>query len=131
MIREWVEARLVSARTAIGRGAERGGLSGTLQTHWIELIYIIGVVVMVGGIVSALVSPVDYRYIIYPGRDGQSISETVINGMALLMGFGGFYMAYLSGRQTVKPRLVGFYLAIGLLLIATGLYIEMFVYTSK
>jgi len=51
--------------------------------------------------------------------------------MALAMGFIGLYFSYLSGRQTVKPRLVGFFLIVGLLLIAGAIYIEMYIYTSK
>ena len=51
--------------------------------------------------------------------------------MALTMGFGGLYFSYLSGRQTVKPRLVGFFLILGLLLIAGAIYIELYVYSAK
>lgn len=86
---------------------------------------------MAAGFVSAAIQPVDIRYIIFPGRDAQSISETVINGLALLMGFAGIYLSYLSGRQTVKPRMASFYLAIGLLLIAIGFYIGFYVYNAK
>jgi len=95
------------------------------------VLYIAGIIVMSAGIVSALASPVPQSYIIYPGRDGQSIAETVINSMALLLGFGGLYLSYLSGRQTVKPRLVGFFLTLGVLMIAGAIYIEMYVYFAK
>jgi len=118
-------------RERLGKGVERSGLSTTVRNSWIEVLYIAGIIVMSAGVVSALASPVPQSYIIYPGRDGQSIPETVINAMALAMGFGGLYFSYLSGRQTVKPRLVGFFLILGILLIAGAIYIEMYVYLQK
>ncbi len=51
--------------------------------------------------------------------------------MAMVLGFGGLYFSYLSGRQTVKPRLVGFFLILGLILIGVAIYIEMYVFLSK
>jgi hypothetical protein len=118
-------------RERLGQGAERSGFSTLVRNRWIEFLYIAGIVVMAGGVVSALANPVPSTYIIYPGRDAQSIPETVINAMALLMGFGGLYLSYLSGRQTVKPRLVGFFLILGLLLIAGAIYLEGYVYYAK
>jgi len=47
------------------------------------------------------------------------------------LGFGGLYLSYLSGRQTVKPRLVPFFLILGLILIGVAVYIEMYVFFSK
>lgn len=119
------------ARERLGKGVERTGVSTLIKNRSIEIIYIAGIIVMSAGIVSALASPVSQSYIIYPGRDAQSIPETVINAMALTMGFGGLYFSYLSGRQTVKPRLVGFFLILGLLLIAGAIYIELYVYLQK
>lgn len=131
MIRRWVESRMSGVRERLGRGVERSGISTLIKNRSIEVVYIAGIIVMSAGIVSALASPVNQSYIIYPGRDAQSIPETVINAMALMMGFGGLYFSYLSGRQTVKPRLVGFFLILGLLLIAGAIYIELYVYLQK
>jgi hypothetical protein len=131
LIRQWIESRMAGLADRLGKSVERSGLSTTVRNSWIEVIYIAGIIVMSAGVVSALASPVPQSYIIYPGRDGQSIPETVINAMALAMGFGGLYFSYLSGRQTVKPRLVGFFLILGILLIAGAIYIEMYVYLQK
>jgi hypothetical protein len=131
LIRQWFESRVSSAKDRLGKGLGRSGITTLVRNSWIEVAYIFGVIVLSAGIVSALVQPVPIQYIIYPGTDLQSISETVINSMALLMGFGGLYLSYLSGRQTVKPRLVGFYLGIGLLLIAAAVYVGIYVYVSK
>ena len=131
MIRQWLESRVSGVQERFGRAAERSGTSNTIKNNWIEVVYVAGIVVMSAGIVSALASPVPQSYIIYPGQNGQSIPETVIYVMAMLLGFGGLYFSYLSGRQTVKPRLVGFFLTVGLLMLAAAIYIEMYVFLSK
>jgi len=131
LIRQRLESLMSGITDRFGKGVERSGISTVIKNRSIEIVYIAGIIVMSAGIVSALASPVSQSYIIYPGRDGQSIPETVINAMALLMGFGGLYFSYLSGRQTVKPRLVGFFLILGMLLIAGAIYIELYVYLQK
>jgi hypothetical protein len=118
-------------RERLGKSAGRTSLATMVKGGWIEVLYIAVIIAMAAGIVSALASPVPQNYLIYPGPNGQTIAETAINAMALLMGFGGLYFSYLSGRQTVKPRLVGFFLILGILLIAGAIYIEMYVYLQS
>jgi len=131
LIRQWFGSRVSGVKERFGKSLGRSGLSSLIRNNWIEVVYIFGVVILAAGIVPALADPVPIQYIIYPGTDSQSISETVINSMALLMGFGGLYLSYLSGRQTVKPRLVGFYLGLSLVLIAAAVYIGIYVFVSK
>jgi hypothetical protein len=131
LIRQWFESRVTGIEERLGKAAERSGASRTIRNNWIEVLYIAGIVVMSAGVVSALASPVPQSYIIYPGTNGETVSEMVIYAMAMLLGFGGLYLSYLSGRQTVKPRLVGFFLILGLIMIGIALYIEMYVYLSK
>ncbi len=107
------------------------GFSSFVKGGWVQFLYIIGIVFMAAGIVNALIQPVSSNFIIFPGRSAQSISETVINAIALILGSAGIYVSYLSGRQTTKPRMVNFYLVLGLLLIATALYVGIYVYSSK
>lgn len=131
MIRERLESSVSGMRERFSKVSERSRISTTVRSNWIEFVYMAGIIVMSAGIVSALASPTPQQYVIYPGRSGQSIAETVIYAMAMAMGFGGLYFSYLSGRQTVKPRLVGFFLALGLILIGVAIYIEMYVYFAK
>jgi len=131
LIRQWFGSRVSTLSERFGKSLGRSSLSALIKSNWIEVVYIFGVIVLAAGIVPALADPVPIQYIIYPGTDSQSISETVINSMALLMGFGGLYLSYLSGRQTVKPRLVGFYLGLSLVLIAAAVYIGIYVFVSK
>jgi hypothetical protein len=131
MIRQWLETRVSGIEERLGKVADRGGFSATVRNNWIEVLYIAGIIIMSAGVVSALASPVDQSYIIYPSTNGETISEMVIYAMAMLLGFGGLYLSHLSGRQTVKPRLVGFFLVLGLIMIGIAVYIEMYVFLSK
>lgn len=131
MIRQWLESRVSGIEERLGKVTERSGFSAAVKDNWIEVLYIVGIIVMSAGVVSALASPVSQQYIIYPSPSGETISEMVIYSMAMLLGFGGLYLSYLSGRQTVKPRLVGFFLTLGLIMIAIAIYIEFYVFVSK
>ena len=131
MIRQWLESRASGVERRLGNVFERTGVSTTVKNNLIEVLYILGIVVMSAGIVSALASPVNQSYTIYPSTNGETISEMVIYSMAMLLGFAGLYLSYLSGRQTVKPRLVPFFLILGLIMIGIAIYIEMYVFFSK
>jgi len=131
LIRQWLETRATGVERRLGKVFERSGVSTTLKNNLIEVVYILGIVVMSAGIVSALASPVNQSYTIYPSQNGETISEMVIYSMAMLLGFGGLYLSYLSGRQTVKPRMVPFFLILGLILIGIAIYIEMYVFFAK
>jgi len=131
LIRQWLESRASGVERRLGNVFERTGVSTTVKNNLIEVLYILGIVVMSAGIVSALASPVNQSYTIYPSTNGETISEMVIYSMAMLLGFAGLYLSYLSGRQTVKPRLVPFFLILGLIMIGIAIYIEMYVFFSK
>lgn len=132
MIRRRFDLWWTSVKGRLERSYGRNkGLLSFVRGEWIQFLYIIGVVFMAAGIVNALIQPVSSNFIIFPGRSAQSISETVINAIALILGSAGIYVSYLSGRQTTKSRMASFYLVLGLLLIATALYVGIYVYSSK
>ncbi len=108
-----------------------GNILSFIKTWWIETLYILAIIAMASGVVNAVVQPVNFGYTIFPGQGSQSVSETVINAFALILGATGIYLSYLSGRQTTKPRLVNFYLVLGLLLMLMGVYIGIYVYSYK
>ncbi len=99
--------------------------------RWVQFLYLLAIVAFAAGFVNAAVQPVDQRYVIYPQKGFQSISETVINAFAILLGASGIYAAYLSGRQTTKPRMANFYLVLALMLMSTAMYIGLYVYNAK
>jgi hypothetical protein len=132
LIRKKFESSIGTITSRLSRTVEKNGsLSSLIRSRWIESLYVLGIVAMASGIVNAAIQPVDSRYIIFPGQGSQSITETIINALALLLGATGIYLSYLSGRQTTKPRMVTFYLILGLLLLGTGIYIGIYVYSSK
>ena len=101
------------------------------KNRWVELLYIIGIILMTSGIVSAAIQPVNFGYVIFPSTGAQSATETIVDALATIIGATGVYLSYLSGRQTTKPRMVNFYLAFGLMLIAIAVYIGIYVLGSK
>jgi hypothetical protein len=132
LIRKKFESSIGTITGRLSRMVDKNGsLSSLIRSRWIEVLYVLGIVAMASGIVNAAIQPVDSRYIIFPGQGSQSITETIINALALLLGATGIYLSYLSGRQTTKPRMVTFYLILGLLLLGTGIYIGIYVYSSK
>lgn len=131
MIRSWVESHLGGIWNRLGRAAGKSGLFSELRRRWMEILYIIGIVLMTSGIVSAIIQPVNMGYVIFPSSGGQSATETVVDALIVIIGSIGVYMSYLSGRQTTKPRMVNFFLVIGVLLIAIAMYIGVYVLTQK
>lgn len=131
MIRTWVESRLGGAWQRLGKAADKSGLVSELKDRWMVVLYIIGIVLMTAGIVNAAIQPVNFGYVIFPSTGAQSATETGVDALALMIGAAGIYMSYLSGRQTTKPRMVNFFLAIGLLLIAIAVYMGIYVLGSK
>jgi len=114
----------------MGKLTERISFSAIVRDNWIEFLYVAAIAMLSGGIVSALFSPVPPSYMTYPGASGQSIPETILHALGMFLGFDGLY-SYLSGRQTVKPRLVSFFLILALTLIGMAVYPETYIYLAK
>ena len=131
MIRERVESRLDGVRNRLIKSLGKNSLAVQLRSGWVELLYIIALVIMSAGTVNAIIQPVNVGYVIFPSTGGQSATETVVDSFVLLLGAGGVYLSYLSGRQTTKTRMVNFFLVIGLFLIVAALYIGIYVLSAK
>lgn len=131
MIRNWFDSHVGELWGRVTKAAERSGLISEIRDRWIEVLYVIGIVLMTAGLVNAAIQPVNFGYVIFPSTGAQSATETGVDALALLIGSVGIYLSYLSGRQTTKSRLVNFYLTIGLLMIAIAVYIGIYVLGSK
>ena len=131
LIKTWMESRLDRVRARINKGVERSNFSSIIKARWIEFLYVLGIAVMAAGAINAAIQPVSFQYVIYPGQGLQSATETVVDTMTLLVGSAGIYLAYLSGRQTTRPRMIAFYLVLGLVLVAISVFVGIYVYTSK
>jgi membrane associated rhomboid family serine protease len=102
------------------------GKSFSNRTGWIQLFYLIVIVGFMAGLVSAVFFPVPNQgLVVYPSGGAQTIAETVIDAVVILFGGAGVYVAYLSGRQTTKPRMVNLYLGIALVLIFVSVFMGM------
>jgi ribosomal protein S28E/S33 len=131
LIRNWFESHVNNFLSRVIKLAGRNGLAGEVRQRWMEVLYIVGIVLMTAGLVNAVLQPVNIGYVIYPSTSDQSATETGVDALALLIGAVGIYLSYLSGRQTTKSRMVNFYLTIGLLMIAIAVYIGIYVLGSK
>jgi hypothetical protein len=106
----------------------RSATSAANRWGAIQLVYVLVVVALMAGFVNAVVLPVpNQTAAVYPTTGAQTYPETFIDSMVILLGGGGIYLTYMSGRQTTKSRMVNLYLAVALLLITisvmTGLYL--------
>jgi len=94
---------------------------GTRGSGLLQVGYIIILVALMAGFISAVFSPVDNQtYIVYPTSGAQSIPELFVDSFVILVGGAGVYLVYLSGRQTVRTRTVNLYLALAILLITVS-----------
>lgn len=122
MFETWYDRTVGSVRDAVANAFSRLSKRGNL----IQLIYVVLLVGFVAGFIDAVFFPVaDQSYVIWPGIGEQTIPEAVIDFFVVAVGGGGIYLAYLSGRQTTSPRMVNFYLALALMLIAISLLAGM------
>lgn len=133
MIREFLESAYKRTIGAVWRFLSRSVMSVANRWGVVEVLYVVAIVGLMAGIVNAVVLP-------YTGPGGQAtpiapsgsetIPETFIDAMIVLVGAAGIYMTYISGRQTTRSRMVNLYLGFALLLIAvsviTGVYLVIY-----
>lgn len=88
----------------------------------LQLLYVVAIIGLMAGLISAAVNPVsDQGAIIYPNDSGQTYAEVVINSFVVLLGGAGIYLTYMSGRQTTRARAVNMYLGLAILLLVVSL----------
>ena len=121
MIREMLESgykRTIGAlRTTLWGILTKGTRGGGL----LQIAYILVLIGLMAGFISAVFSPVaNQSYIVFPSTGAQSIPEMLVDSFVILAGGAGVYLVYLSGRQTVRTRTVNLYLGMAILLIAVS-----------
>ena len=121
MIREMLESgykkTVGTVRTSIWGMITKG----TRGSGLLQFGYILVLVALMAGFISAVFSPVNNQsYIVYPTTGAQSIPEMLLDSAIILAGGAGVYLVYLSGRQTVRTRTVNLYLALAILLITVS-----------
>ncbi len=104
----------------------------TNRTGLVQVLYLLGIVGLMAGFVNAVFFPVaNQGLVVYPGGGAQTIPEAVIDSFVVLIGGSGIYIAYLSGRQTTRSRMVNLYLAVALLLIAVSVFMGIYLSVLK
>lgn len=123
MIRETLESAYRKTIGAVREGAV--GLLGSLarQGNLVQVLYLLVLVGLMAGFVTAIVYPVpNQTYIPYPNGQAETIPEAVVNAFVIFAGGGGIYLVFLSGRQTVRARTVNLYLGLALLLLVVAVF---------
>jgi predicted ABC-type sugar transport system permease subunit len=116
-------ARTVLARS-LGTITSRGGL--------VQVLYVVVIVALMAGFIDAAFFPVpNQAQIVQPGPGAQTIPEAVIDAFIILIGGAGIYVGYISGRQTTRSRMVNLYLGIALILIATSIFMGIYLSILK
>lgn len=110
-------------------GALKDWLVGTVSSATrvgglAQLLYVLILVGLMAGFVSAITYPVPNETLIpYPSGANETVPEAVVDAIVIIMGGAGIYLTYMSGRQTVRSRAVNFYLALALLLLIVSLFV--------
>jgi len=111
---------------SLGMAANRWGI--------MQIVYVVVAVGLLAGFVDAVVLPLPSAYQVQPvyaGTGQQTIPETFIDAMVILLGGAGIYLTYISGRQTTKSRMVNLYLGFAILLIAISVMMGLYLVTLK
>jgi len=88
----------------------------------LSVVYMLIMVGLMGGFVSALAFPVPNQgQLVFPSRGAQSIPEAILDSFVIVLGGAGIYLTYVSGRQTTRARAVSMYLGLAFLLLAISL----------
>ncbi|HZW84629.1 MAG TPA: hypothetical protein VFE91_01840 [Nitrososphaerales archaeon] len=109
-------------------GAVRDGAAGflgslTRRGSLVQVLYMLVLVALMAGFVTAIVYPVpNQTYIPYPNGQAETIPEAIVNAFIIFAGGAGIYLVYLSGRQTVRARTVNLYLGLALLLLVVAIF---------
>jgi hypothetical protein len=118
MIREMLETGYRKTVGAVRTSLWGMVTRGTRGSGLLQLGYVLVLVGLMAGFISAVFSPVSNQsYIVYPTTGAQSVPEMLVDSFVILVGGAGVYLVYLSGRQTVRTRTVNLYLALAILLI--------------
>ena len=123
MIRQTLESAYRKTVGSLRNGAL--GLLGSLTRRGgvIQTVYMLALVALMAGFVTALVYRVpNQTYIPYPNGQAETIPEAVINAFIIITGGAGVYLVYLSGRQTARARTVNLYLGLALLLLVVSVF---------
>lgn len=117
MLESWYKKTVGASRDyfwgLLTKGTRGGGI--------LQVVYVLALVGLMAGFISAVFSPVaNQSYIVYPSAGAQSIPEMLVDSFVILVGGAGVYLVFLSGRQTTRTRTVNLYLGLAVLLVTVS-----------
>jgi hypothetical protein len=131
MIREFLESVYKRTIGALWRTLSRSAVSVASRWGIVQLLYVAAILVLMAGIVNAVVLPYPSQAQPVAPTGSETIPETFIDAMVILLGGAGIYMTYVSGRQTTRSRMVNLYLGFALLLISISVMVGVYLITYK
>lgn len=102
--------------SGIARRRSSLALYSIIRQRGLEIAYLLALFTLSAGIFNTLLEGSRYEgsgQIILRFRAAQTFTEFLINFFTLLVGTGGVYLIYLSGRQTFRHRLTTLYMLLG------------------
>jgi hypothetical protein len=131
MIREFLESVYKRTIGALWRTLSRSVVSVASRWGIVQLLYVVAILALMAGIVNAVVLPYPNQAQPVAPTGSETIPETFIDAMVILIGGAGIYMTYISGRQTTRSRMVNLYLGFALLLISVSVIVGVYLITYK
>jgi len=131
MIRRLLESGYKRTIGALWSALWRAGTAATNRLGVVQLVYLVVAVGLMAGLVNAVVLPYSNQATPVAPPGYETIPEIFIDAMIILLGGAGIYMAYVSGRQTTRSRMVNLYLGVALLLISVSVAMGLYLITIK
>jgi nucleoside recognition membrane protein YjiH len=123
LIREALESAYRRSVGALKDGVVGLFSSATRGGGFLPTLYVVLLVALMAGFVSAITYPVpNQTYIPYPNSQAETIPEAIVDAMVIIVGGAGIYLTFLSGRQTTRSRTVNLYLGLALLLLIVSVF---------
>jgi hypothetical protein len=131
MIRRLLESGYKKTIGVLWSTLWRAGTAAANRLGVAQLLYLVAAVGLMAGFVNAVVLPYSNQATPVAPPGYETIPETFIDAMIILLGGAGIYMTYISGRQTTRSRMVNLYLGVALLLISASAAMGLYLVTIK
>ncbi len=120
--------------TGLIRRANISSFYSTVRRRGLEIAYLMAIFILSAGIFNTLLEgskPEFSQRIILPFRQAQNFTEFLINMFTILVGTGGVYLIYLSGRQTFRYRLATLYMVLGFTAVIIAVIVGILILQTK
>ncbi len=116
------------------RRANSSSFYSVVRGRGLEIVYLMAIFILSAGIFNTLLEgskPGFSQRIILPFRQAQNFTEFLINMFTILVGTGGVYLIYLSGRQSFRYRLATLYMVLGFAAVIIAVIVGILILQTK